>query len=355
MAATMDVTSVLDKAVEAAYHEGFRDDALVEAVAIGMSESGGYFDRNNAGLNRDGSVDYGFWNINSVHGPDLTQVYDPYYNARLAYGLWKRKGGFGDWSDFNNGRYRRWMSAAQEAVARYDGGTTADPNAAQGTWDTATPGRTGRMRAEKLLSTLATAVRTRAGQVSEVSLTPADMREAPKPLEADDTDPLGELNAVVRWQLSEPAQPVVAATEAGEEQAPAATGEAWQGIPDVDLAEWLKTGLHENAARGAAIARAFGFTGSILGVGQRGNASDHPHGNADDFMTLDDVDTGWQIANYFLANHDELGVKYIIFQGKIIGGSRGWDDWRDYRHPAGRTDATALHMDHVHTSFFGES
>lgn len=114
----------------------------------------------------------------------------------------------------------------------------------------------------------------------------------------------------------------------------------------------VPAGLQPNAARGAAAARSVGFDGTIGGVGSRATKSDHPHGNAIDLMTGNNTTYGWELANWYWQNRDALGLTYIIFDGKIASASRGWQ-WRPYSHPAGRTDGTALHRDHVHVSFRG--
>ncbi|MCD2187440.1 hypothetical protein [Actinomycetospora soli] len=78
----------------------------------------------------------------------------------------------------------------------------------------------------------------------------------------------------------------------------------------------------------------------VLGVGSRGNASDHPDGYALDFMTTD----GDAIADCVMSNADALGVSYAIWDQRINTGS-GWKGMED------RGGATANHEDHVHISF----
>jgi len=78
----------------------------------------------------------------------------------------------------------------------------------------------------------------------------------------------------------------------------------------------------------------------LLGVGGRGNTSDHPSGYALDVMTTD----GDQIASCVLDNKDALGVSYVIWNQRINTGS-GWKGMED------RGGATANHEDHVHISF----
>lgn len=78
----------------------------------------------------------------------------------------------------------------------------------------------------------------------------------------------------------------------------------------------------------------------ILGVGSRGNASDHPSGYALDVMTT----SGDAIADCVMDNADALGVSYVIWDRRINTGS-GWKGMSD------RGGATANHQDHVHISF----
>ncbi|MFB9745295.1 hypothetical protein ACFFOU_29640 [Pseudonocardia sulfidoxydans] len=80
----------------------------------------------------------------------------------------------------------------------------------------------------------------------------------------------------------------------------------------------------------------------MLGVGSRGNASDHPGGLALDFMVSKSV--GDRLAACALRNKDALGITYVIWQQRINYGS-GWKAMED------RGGATANHMDHVHLSF----
>lgn len=80
----------------------------------------------------------------------------------------------------------------------------------------------------------------------------------------------------------------------------------------------------------------------LLGVGSRGNASDHPSGHALDLMVRGE--TGDRIAECAMANADELGVKYVIWDQQIDTGS-GFEAMED------RGGDTANHKDHVHISF----
>jgi septal ring factor EnvC (AmiA/AmiB activator) len=77
--------------------------------------------------------------------------------------------------------------------------------------------------------------------------------------------------------------------------------------------------------------------------------SDHPRGRAIDVMTWSNRSLGWRIANWAVANAGALGVKYVIFNGRIWTRSRGW---HGYRHPSDpcNCNPTLRHDDHVHIS-----
>lgn len=83
------------------------------AYAICMAESGGIADKNNAGLNSDGSTDYGLMQVNSVHadmvGGNLASLYDPATNMRVAYSLSRGGTDWTAWSTYNNGKYERFL------------------------------------------------------------------------------------------------------------------------------------------------------------------------------------------------------------------------------------------------------
>jgi septal ring factor EnvC (AmiA/AmiB activator) len=77
--------------------------------------------------------------------------------------------------------------------------------------------------------------------------------------------------------------------------------------------------------------------------------SDHPRGRAIDVMTWSNRSLGWRIANWAVANAGALGVKYVIFNGRIWTRGRGW---HGYRHPSDpcNCNPTLRHDDHVHIS-----
>jgi hypothetical protein len=65
--------------------------------------------KDNAGLNDDGSVDYGLFQVNSVHADmvnnDLESLRIPEVNVAIAYSLSHHGTDWTAWSTYNNGKY----------------------------------------------------------------------------------------------------------------------------------------------------------------------------------------------------------------------------------------------------------
>lgn len=114
------------------------------------------------------------------------------------------------------------------------------------------------------------------------------------------------------------------------------------GLGDCPTSGWgVKPAV---AQAGHSIAGVFGLAeSSIIGLGSRGNASDHPYGLALDFMTSSSR-AGDEIAAYVLEHRSELGVTYVIWKQRINTGT-GWVPMEN------RGSITANHYDHVHVSF----
>jgi len=97
---------------------GFPESAIAEGIAIARAESGW---RENAvnNSNRNGSVDQGLWQINTVHRNESwypKNLNDPYQSTVAAFNLWKRRGGsWGDWTVYNSGAYRQYLQAVPAA------------------------------------------------------------------------------------------------------------------------------------------------------------------------------------------------------------------------------------------------
>jgi hypothetical protein len=80
----------------------------------------------------------------------------------------------------------------------------------------------------------------------------------------------------------------------------------------------------------------------LIGVAQRSRISDHPRGLAVDLMVRGE--RGDRIAECALANQEELGVTYVIWEQRVNYGD-GWERMAD------RGGDTENHVDHVHISF----
>jgi hypothetical protein len=81
---------------------------------------------------------------------------------------------------------------------------------------------------------------------------------------------------------------------------------------------------------------------TLIGVAQRSRQSDHPSGLAVDLMARGE--RGDRIAECALANQDELGISYVIWEQRVNYGD-GWEPMSD------RGGDTENHYDHVHISF----
>jgi len=112
----------------AAKAAGFPDNELATATAVALAESGGETTATNR--NTNGSVDYGLWQINTVHGSLLSQgdKFNPADNAKMAYTVWSRAGNkWSPWSAYNNQRYRTFLPQASLAAAAPAAAPAATP------------------------------------------------------------------------------------------------------------------------------------------------------------------------------------------------------------------------------------
>ena len=120
----------------------------------------------------------------------------------------------------------------------------------------------------------------------------------------------------------------------------------------------VESGLRSPAARGLRCgAAAFPKIREFGGRSGRPNKSDHPNGDAVDFMipgwnTPSGKTLGWSVAHWLETQSGTLNVKYVIFDDKIWRPSGSKAGWRPYTHPNGPTsNPTLRHLDHVHVSF----
>lgn len=96
---------------------GTGSDALT-AFAVALAESGGDPTRTNT-HNTNGTIDYGLFQINSVHSALLTGAnwQDAQTNAHMAYTLYTAAGNkFTPWAAFNNGSFAGFLARAQAAA-----------------------------------------------------------------------------------------------------------------------------------------------------------------------------------------------------------------------------------------------
>lgn len=96
---------------------GWTGEDALKAFAIALAESGGRPDAKNTG-NRNGSTDYGLFQINSVHADLLKSGnwQDPTANARMAKKVFDdAHGKFTPWATYNSQSYVRFLSRAQAA------------------------------------------------------------------------------------------------------------------------------------------------------------------------------------------------------------------------------------------------
>jgi len=96
---------------------GMPNPGLMAQIAQG--ESGGRADLNNAGLNPDGSVDYGLWQINSIHGKPVSGMLNPIQNALYAREILSSQG-LSAWVAYTNGRYAQFSPGRFDREIYYD-------------------------------------------------------------------------------------------------------------------------------------------------------------------------------------------------------------------------------------------
>lgn len=94
-----------------AYRAGFRGDDIGIAVAVAKAESG--WNAKATNRNRNGSVDYGLFQINSVHAAILNtgNWADPADNTAMAFKVWTDAGrSWGPWVTYWSGAYRQHLA-----------------------------------------------------------------------------------------------------------------------------------------------------------------------------------------------------------------------------------------------------
>jgi hypothetical protein len=82
-----------------AYQAGFRGRGWQNAVAVSFAENGTH-NATAQNLNTDRSVDTGLWQINSVHGIPIRQLFDPQRNANAAFSISSGGKDFSPWTTY---------------------------------------------------------------------------------------------------------------------------------------------------------------------------------------------------------------------------------------------------------------
>lgn len=104
-----------DPIAKIAYQVGWRGDDIGIAVAVAHAESG--LKPTATNLNTNGSVDYGLFQINSIHAAILARGdwRDPLDNARMAFMVWTDAGGsWQPWVTYNTGAYRQYLTPVKQ-------------------------------------------------------------------------------------------------------------------------------------------------------------------------------------------------------------------------------------------------
>jgi len=124
---------------------GFPESAVPTMMAIAMAESSWNPGAVNT-ANRNGSVDRGLFQINSVHQGNSwypSNPFDPYQSAVAAFNIWKGAGGtFRDWSVYNSGAYRKYLPSSVPPIQKT--AAWANPTVMMG--NTTVAGATGQLR-----------------------------------------------------------------------------------------------------------------------------------------------------------------------------------------------------------------
>lgn len=124
----------------AAYLAGFRDQRLVEAIAVALAESGG--DPGARHVNVGGTVDRGAWQINDHYHSEVTDTcaYDVYCAARAAYTISAGGSDWTPWSTYTSGAYQAHMQQAAALAANVDQTVGAIMSGASGSGGSASGG-----------------------------------------------------------------------------------------------------------------------------------------------------------------------------------------------------------------------
>lgn len=95
---------------------GFTGQGLINAVAVALAESSGF--TRALLVNENCTRDRGLWQINDYWHPEVgeQQAFDPVQNAKAAYEISSQGAAWDQWSTWENGAYKDYLSVAEQAV-----------------------------------------------------------------------------------------------------------------------------------------------------------------------------------------------------------------------------------------------
>ena len=102
---TTQVVSDKEKTVEEKICETFKDNCKL-MIAIAHAESG--MNAKAINHNRNGSVDCGLFQVNSIHGVSCQDLFDVDTNLKVAKKIYDKQG-LQAWSAYNNGSYKKFL------------------------------------------------------------------------------------------------------------------------------------------------------------------------------------------------------------------------------------------------------
>lgn len=128
MAKVLTDAQVADIAVFGGWSANSPD--LTTSVAVSLAENQAS-DPKATHKNLDGTIDYGLWQVNSIHGYPVDQLLTSTGNARAAFEVWKKEG-WPAWSTYKSGAYLLYLPRAKAAITSGTG-QGRDPGVAAGT------------------------------------------------------------------------------------------------------------------------------------------------------------------------------------------------------------------------------
>ncbi len=280
----------LTEVARAAYGAGFRGEDLVVAVALVPPESGG------VPVARNGVGASGLWQVLESAHPGLFARFDwrePTGSAAMAFAVFSRSGGFGDWVTFRDGAYLAHVADARAAVAA--AGLPADATAVEGSPASAD-----------------VSAGAPSGACAPGAIRPVSGPYLGGPTGCTIADPTGTGGCIA------------GSTEHALGAVVAAFGDEWP-VSCWDEHAWNPSSDHPLG---------LGCDFTVGAIGQRPSPEQRAR--------------GWVLAEWLVANRAPLAVSYVIWDGQFNSGS----GWRPYGgggvyNPG---DVTGGHFDHVHLS-----